>query len=342
MKSIFIYHELYMWHNPGPGVGMIALRPLMEPSRLIEKPEAKRRLRNLLDVAGELDLMNNMKPRPATEEELLRVHSRDYLDRIRKASEEDGGGEAGDHAPFGPGSFNIAQLAAGGCIQGAEAIVKGEARNGYALVRPPGHHAEPERGRGFCMLANVSLAAKHLLAKHSDRTKRIAIVDWDVHHGNGTQKVFYEDSSVLTISIHQDKNYPRDSGFMDEIGEGHGQGYNINVPLPPGCGHGAYMSVMDRVVTPALDAFDPDFIFVACGYDACSMDPLGHMMLHSNSYRFMTRRILDAADRLCDGRVLVVHEGGYSEEYVPYCGLAVVEELNQRSNSNSKEEEEKE
>ena len=195
----------------------------------------------------------------------------------------------------------------------------------YAPVRPPGHHAEPTLGRGFCIFGNAAIGVMH--AREARGLARVAVVDWDVHHGNGTQKAFYADPSVLTISIHQDNCYPPDSGHVHEIGEGPGEGFNLNVPLPPGSGVGAYVAAFERVVAPALRAFAPELIVVASGLDANTMDPLAHMLVHSDGYRQLTRIVLDVADEVCGGRLVVEHEGGYSPAYVPYCGLAVVEEL---------------
>jgi acetoin utilization deacetylase AcuC-like enzyme len=152
---------------------------------------------------------------------------------------------------------------------------------------------------------------------------RVAIVDWDVHHGNGTQDAFFDDSTVLTISIHHDRLFPPDSGGADEVGAG----TNVNVPLPPGCGEGAYADAMRRVVMPAVRAFAPELIVVACGYDASALDPLGRMQLRAASFARLAQAVLELAAELCDGRLVCVHEGGYSEYYVPFCGLAVVEQL---------------
>ncbi len=204
-------------------------------------------------------------------------------------------------------------------------MLDGTVDNVYALTRPPGHHAEPDLGRGFCIFANAAIGAEH--AREARGLDRVAVVDWDVHHGNGTQKIFWEDPSVLTISSHQDNNYPPDSGHVHEVGAGAGEGYNLNIPLPPGSGVGAYVAAYERVVAPALRAFKPELIIVASGLDASAMDPLARMMMHSDGYRQLTRLLMDVAEDVCDGRLVVEHEGGYSSAYVPFCGLAVVEEL---------------
>jgi acetoin utilization deacetylase AcuC-like enzyme len=192
-------------------------------------------------------------------------------------------------------------------------------------LRPPGHHAEKDQGRGFCIFGNTALAAIH--ARQARGVSRVAIVDWDVHHGNGTEHAFYADPSVLTISIHQDNNYPPDSGALSDTGTGAGKGYNINVPLPPGSGVGAYVATVERVVAPALTAFRPELILIASGLDASAMDPLASMMMTSDGYRKLTRTVLGVARDVCGGRVVACHEGGYSPAYVPYCGLAVIEEM---------------
>ncbi len=195
----------------------------------------------------------------------------------------------------------------------------------YALVRPPGHHAEKDQGRGFCIFGNTALAAMH--ARQARGLSRVAIVDWDVHHGNGTEHAFYSDPTLLTLSIHQDNNYPPASGAITDTGDGAGHGYNINIPLPPGSGVGAYVATFERVVAPALTAFRPELILIASGLDASTMDPIASMMMTSEGYRTLTRVVLDVSGDVCGGRVVACHEGGYSPAYVPYCGLAIIEEL---------------
>jgi len=235
------------------------------------------------------------------------------------------GGDAGDAALVGPGSAEIARLAVGGCVAAVQQVLSGQHNNAYVLARPPGHHAERDKGRGFCIFGNVALGI--LEAQAQGLVGRVAVVDWDVHHGNGTQQAFYESSDVLTISLHQEMLYPVNMGKLDEQGEAAGLGYNLNVPLPAGSGGGAYLAAMDEVVLPALHAFKPELIVVACGFDACYFDPLSHMLLVANHFRAMTQRIVQAAHELCSGRVVASHEGGYCDFYVPFCGVAVIETL---------------
>ena len=325
MATGWLSHELYFWYDTRSGAGFIpANGRTVEPETHAENPATKRRFRNLVEVSGLLGKLVQLEPRPATEEEILRCHGREYLDKI-KALSADNGGDAGELTPFGPGGYEIALLAAGGVISAIDAVLDGTVDNVYALTRPPGHHAEPDLGRGFCIFANAAIGAEH--AREARGLERVAVVDWDVHHGNGTQKIFWEDASVLTISSHQDNNYPPDSGHVHEVGAGAGEGYNLNIPLPPGSGVGAYVAAYERIVVPALRAFRPELIIVASGLDASIMDPLARMMMHSDGYRQLTRLLLDVADEVCDGRLVVEHEGGYSSAYVPFCGLAVVEEL---------------
>jgi acetoin utilization deacetylase AcuC-like enzyme len=182
---------------------------------------------------------------------------------------------------------------------------------------------------GFCLLANIALAIEAAKAKHG--IERIAVVDWDVHHGNGTQSIFFERSDVLTISMHQEGCFPPGYSGGDDIGKGQGEGYNINVPLLPGGGHEVYEYAMKRVVMPALNRYKPELIIVASGYDAGGFDPLGRMLLHSDSYRMLTETIMSAADIHTNGKLVLVHEGGYAESNVPFCVHAAIETLAQKN-----------
>jgi acetoin utilization deacetylase AcuC-like enzyme len=325
-----VWHELFMWHDTSALAGFLKSgRGVIEPDEPSESPASKRRIKSLLDVAGLTDQLVGIKPRPATDAELALVHTSGYVETIKAMSAKDGGdaslGVLGGDTPFGPGGFEIAALAVGGVLEAIDAIAERRVENAYALVRPPGHHAERDHGFGFCIFNNGALAARYAQRRHG--LARVAVVDWDVHHGNGAEHIFWEDPSVLTISVHQDGAYPRGSGAMAARGSGSGEGYNLNVPLPPGSGVGAYLATMERVVVPALRRFAPDLIVVACGFDAGAYDPQGRMMLHPEAFRAMTRQIMAAADDLCGGRLLLCHEGGYHRPSVPFHGLAVIEEL---------------
>ena len=323
-RTAFVFHERYLWHDAGPHASVIPAGGFVEPGPHAESPERVRRLRSLVEVSGLGERLVPLRPRPAARDELLRFHTPAYLDRLKELSDA-GHGEAGIAAPVGPSSYEIAVLAAGGCLAAVDAVVTGAAHNAYALVRPPGHHALPELGMGGCLLGNTALAAAH--ARAACGLDRVAVVDWDAHHGNGTQHAFWDDPSVLTISLHQADCFPPASGAADELGGAAAIGSNINVPLPPGSGTGAYAAAFERVVLPALDRFRPDLVLVASGYDSSAWDPHARLMLHSAAYRQLTRDLLEVAGRHAEGRLVVCHEGGYAPAYTPYCGLAVLEEL---------------
>ncbi len=324
MSTGWICHELYMWHNTHNWNQFYEPGLSIQPGEHAENPETKRRFRNLLEVSGLLDDLVTVKPRAATVDELLRFHTQKHIDHIKGLSDS-GGGDASHLTPLGLGSYEIALLAVGGAIEACDAVVNGVVDNAYVLCRPPGHHALAELALGFCLFGNAVLVIKHAQAVHG--IERIATIDWDVHHGNGTEAAFYDDPRVLTVSIHQDSLFPPQSGSIDRVGAGDGVGSNINIPLPAGSGRGAYIAAMEQVVLPALHRYQPDLIVVPCGFDASAMDPLGRMMLSSQTYRRMTAMLKTAAGEMCNGRLLMTHEGGYSASYVPYCGLAVVEEL---------------
>ena len=324
MATGFVCHELYMWHNTGNFAGPVPYGNPVQPGEHSENPETKRRFRNLLEVSGLNKELTNIVPREATDEEILRFHTREHLEKIRGQNEYLAC-DAGSYTPMGRGSFDIAKLATGGVIKAFDAVLTGSVQNAYALVRPPGHHALPDVAMGFCIFGNAAITALHGLDVH--KLNRIAIVDWDVHHGNGTQAAFWEDPRVLTISIHQELCFPPDSGYMSEIGEGKGEGYNLNIPLPPGSGVGAYEAAYDRVILPALRAYKPEIIIVPSGFDAGAHDPLGRQMMTSTGYRNITEKLMALADDLCEGRIIMCHEGGYSAPTVPFFGLTVMETL---------------
>jgi acetoin utilization deacetylase AcuC-like enzyme len=313
-----------MWHNTGNFAGPMPYGNPVQPYEHSENPETKRRFRNLLEVSGLLPKLAPIEARPATDKEILRAHTPAHLEKIRSFKDHLAV-DAGIFTPMGRGSFDIALLSAGGVIAAADAVMDGKVSNAYALVRPPGHHALPELAMGFCIFGNAAIAGHHLLDVRG--LSRVAFVDWDVHHGNGTQAIFWENPRALTISVHQDNCFPPNSGHLTENGAGKGDGYNINIPLPPGSGVGAYEATFDRVVVPALRAFKPDFIIVPSGFDAGGHDPLGRQMMTSEGYRSLTAKLMAAAAELCGGRLVLCHEGGYSGATVPFYGLAVMEQL---------------
>lgn len=327
MTTAFLSDERCFWHSGGNYALTLPVGGLVQPQAaggLPENPETKRRLKNLVEVTGLIHDLDLRRAAPAGWEDLLRVHPEHYLTAFRDLSDA-GGGELGLRTPFGRGGFEIAALSAGLAVEGLRLVLNGTVSNAYALSRPPGHHCLPDFPNGFCLLANIAIAIR--AAQASGLTRRVAVVDWDVHHGNGTEAIFYDDPDVLTISLHQDRNYPLDTGAATDRGTGAGEGFNLNIPLPPGTGHHGYIEAMERLVLPALRQFQPEVIIVACGYDASAVDPLGRMLASTETFRRLTQLVMQAAGDLCGGRLLLVHEGGYSEIHVPFCGHAVLQTL---------------
>lgn len=327
LTTAFLHDEFCFWHTTGEHALVMPVGGWVQPpagAGHAESPESKRRLKALLDVSGLTAQLDHHSAPPATEEDLRRVHPASYLTRFKELSDARGG-EVGMFAPFGHGSYEIACLSAGLAKQAVADVLAGRAANAYALSRPPGHHCLRDQAMGFCLLANIPIAIE--AAKAEFGVERVAVVDWDVHHGNGTQAIFYDQPDVLTISLHQESCFPPGSGPASEQGTGTGAGYNLNIPLLPGGGHTAYLDAFERIVIPALQQYRPELIIVACGLDANGVDPLARMLLHSDSYRAMTKAVIEVATAVCGGRVVMVHEGGYAEACVPFCGLAVIETL---------------
>lgn len=327
-RTAFLHDERCLWHGTA---GLFSLflpvgRWVQPPAGagLADSPESKRRILSLLQVSSLAEVLEFGSAPTATEDDLLRIHAKAYLDEF-KALSDAGGGELGFVAPFGPGSYEIAKLSAGLALHAVDGVITRRFRNAYALSRPGGHHCLRDRAMGFCLLSNVAVAVEAAIAKH--QLGRVAIVDWDVHHGNGTQSMFYERDDVLFVSLHQEGCFPPGYGGAEDRGEGRGLGYNINVPLLPGSGHDAYLYAMDRIVVPAIDRFRPDLIVVSSGLDANGADPLARMLAHAGTFKEMSYRLLALADTHCEGRLAVVHEGGYAEAVVPFCGAAIMEAL---------------
>ena len=326
-NTAFYCDERCFWHSGGNYAALVPVGGLVQPlaaGGLPENPETKRRLKNLLHVTGLMNELHCLSAAAVSDEDILRVHDAGYIAKFKELSAGQGG-ELGQRTPFGPGGYDIAALSAGLVTAALADVLAGSHHNAYALSRPPGHHCLPDYPMGFCLLANIAIAIEAAIA--AGRGKRFAVVDWDVHHGNGTEAIFLERADILTISLHQDNNYPLGSGGHDVRGTGDGEGYNMNIPLPPGGGHDIYLRAMDGIVLPALQRFKPDVIIVASGFDASGVDPLSRMMLHADTFTAMTRQLMAVANDLCAGRLVMAHEGGYSEVHVPFCGHGVLQAL---------------
>ncbi|MGE5335662.1 MAG: histone deacetylase [Nitrososphaerota archaeon] len=262
--------------------------------------------------------------RLATHEELTAVHTPAYVTKVQLAVERlrEREGEDADPVKFAtdvyisPGSYIAAGLAAGAPLVALDAIAEGRARNGYALVRPPGHHARPAQAMGFCLFNNVAVAARY--AQRRWGWQKILIVDYDVHHGNGTQEMFYDDPDVVYFSTHQYPWYPG-TGASTEMGDDAGKGATINVPLPPGSGWSVYDPIFRQVLWPVADRMKPDLVLLSAGFDAHWKDPLGDMRLCNADFSDLTLEVAEIADRYCEGRLVVVQEGGYHLDAAAQC-----------------------
>jgi acetoin utilization deacetylase AcuC-like enzyme len=274
-----------------------------------------------------------LSPRAATEDELALVHERDYIQQVKEAAQKAGEAYAqgGKESRFfatdtyvSEKSYEAAIKAAGAPLTAIDALMRGEIDNAYCLVRPPGHHAVPEAAMGFCLFNNVAIAAKYALEQHG--LERVMIIDYDVHHGNGTQEVFYEDPRVLYFSTHQAPFYPG-TGQWDERGEGEGFGTTINVPLPATSGFETYEPVYRQVMMHAAARFEPQLILVSAGFDAHWNDPVGQMNLSTAGFFRINEIILEVAKHLCNGRVIMVQEGGYDLEAMGGCVATCLNQL---------------
>ena len=324
-KTAFIWDDRYMLHNAGDGALFEPAGGYIQATGSVESPKSKQEVRNLLEKSGLLAQLEQVEPLPATEEQLRYFHTQRHIDAVKQMSEI-GGIDCGDSAIVGKGSYEIAKLSAGGAIQAVKTVVENNDINtAYALTRPPGHHAQADMGMGFCIFNNVVIAAKY--AQQELGIKRVLIIDWDAHHGNGTEDAFYEDDSVLFISIHQEGLEPIDRGNIEDTGRGKGLGFTINIPLHAGAGDAAYKYAFEQIVIPAADKFKPELILVSSGQDSSIFDPLGRMMLSAEGYRYMTNAVKQLADKYAEGRVVFLHEGGYCPTYVPFCSHAIIEEL---------------
>jgi acetoin utilization deacetylase AcuC-like enzyme len=295
MTTVFVYDPIFLEHQP----------PASHP----EKPQRVEAIVAQLERLHWLDRPEVLRlaPRPASVDELAAVHEREYIHSIEEKAKA-GVRKLDVDTYLSPRSYEVALMAAGAPLVALDAILEGRAHNGYALVRPPGHHASAARAMGFCLFNNVAVAARYAIDRHG--LKRVMIVDYDVHHGNGTQDIFYADPRVLYVSTHQFPWYPG-SGRSDEMGEGGGLGTTVNIPLPAGTDWPVYEAVMRQVVAPLADRFQPELLLVSAGFDAHWRDPLGQIRLANVDFVMITRLLKEIAEDYCDGRLLLVQEGGY-------------------------------
>ncbi len=297
MKVVFAYHPEMLEHDTGP----------YHP----ERPDRLRAIVEHLHTTGLWDQLEHIDVPLATEEHLQLIHPPSYIERIRKAA--DSGAQYLDPDTFvSTHSYAAALRAVGAILRCCDVVLQTNHRtSAFAAVRPPGHHAEPQRAMGFCLFNNVAIAARY--AQQQYQLSRIAIVDWDVHHGNGTQAAFYSDPSVLYISLHQYPLYPG-TGSEVEQGEGPGYGTTLNIPLPPASGGGVYRQAFEQKVLPKLRDFQPDFLLVSAGYDAHRNDPLASMLLEASDFGWMTRQLVTFAKNHTEYGIALVLEGGYHLE----------------------------
>lgn len=293
MPTAYVYDPCYLQHD------------------MAQHPENKQRLEAImtyLQDTGLLTRMQRLEARDASPDEIAAVHCPDYIAELRGLAAH-GGGWPDSDTYVTPLSYAVALRAAGGLLQAVDAVLAGQAENAFALVRPPGHHATPDRAMGFCLFNNIAIAARYSLQKHG--LARVLIVDWDLHHGNGTQEAFYENPHVLYFSMHQYPYYPG-TGHWQETGRGAGQGYTVNVPLPAGTGDVGFQRVFDEILVPVARRFRPQLILVSAGYDAHWMDPIGMLQASVSGFVRMTRALVVLADELCNRRLVLTLEGGYN------------------------------
>ncbi len=326
MTTGFVFDARYLEHNPGKWRLPYSddTFPFSEPAL---HPSNHRLVQRTVELLNHTGLINDLTPieaRAAEISDLTVYHTAEYVERVRQITAS-GGGETGSGAPASAESWDAALLAAGGGMAAVDAVANGTARRVYANVRPPGHHAVADQGMGFCIFNNVVVAAHY--ARRVYGYQRIMILDWDVHHGNGTQDAFYRDANTLFISLQQEQLYPAGLGEIDQSGEGDGVGFTVNLPLPPGSGNATYLAAFDRVVLPIANEFKPELVLISAGQDASAMDQLGRMAITCEGYRQMTQRMIDLAETHAGGRLVALQEGGYSEIYAPYCTLAIIETM---------------
>ena len=310
MDTGLVYHEDYLRHDTGT------------------HPESAERLIHIMAELKEAGIAEKVKmvlPVKASKGQIAYVHTDAYIKGVERMSKE-GGGLLDPDTPICTDSYEIALLSAGGVIKATDEVMDGSNNLKYifALVRPPGHHASSNRGRGFCIFNNIAIAAEHLKRRYC--TNRILIVDWDVHHGNGTQDVFFADPSVLYFSTHQYPHYPG-TGWIDEVGKEKGEGFTVNVPLPAGTDDAGYLYALNNVLVPIANAFEPEFVLVSAGFDAHVSDPLASMNVTSLGFGLFVDLIKEIAEKSCNGKIVITLEGGYDLDAIAKSSVSVFNSL---------------
>ncbi len=308
-KTGLVYHKDYLRHHAG------AEHP--------ERPERLESIMSHLVTTGLLEKLVMIEPYHSEIKWIAAIHTRQYIESINQACKQ-GYHYLDADTGISPDSYQTALLAAGGATAAADAVMEKKIDNAFCAVRPPGHHAEKDRAMGFCLFNNVAITAKYLQQKY--RVKKVLIIDWDVHHGNGTQNAFYDDPTVFYFSIHQWPHYPG-SGLEAEKGIGKGEGFTLNVPLPAGQTNADYIGVFENQLVPAAKSFKPDFILISAGFDAHAQDPLAGMQLTEDGYGQLTQIVVDLANEFCNGRIISLLEGGYHLEMLARSVAAHIEVL---------------
>lgn len=326
MTTAFIWDKRFYAHDLGRQKYNFKDGDFLQSGLAFENPQRLEITYDLLNKTGLLNKMKAFTPYVAAEKDILRAHSKEMLNKVRKNKSVKSPVEVGEAALMAKDTYETALLSAGGAMKAIDVLYEQEdVKQSYAFIRPPGHHATYSSPMGFCIFNNVAIASEYAKAKYE--VEKVFILDWDVHHGNGTQDIFYEDESVFFVSIHQDRNYPLYGGEVSEIGKGKGKGFNMNIPLIPGCGNLEYLRVIEEIVEPVIKSYKPDLILVSAGQDANLYDPLSRMMVDRDGFRMMMEKIRAMAIKHSHGKLAVFQEGGYSLPYFPLATLGVFEGL---------------
>jgi acetoin utilization deacetylase AcuC-like enzyme len=290
------------------------------PENWPEGPQRLAAIRSALVGTGVQEALTFVPSTPATEDDLALIHTPRHIQRVKRLAAE-GGGFLTLDTVVSEESFDVALLAVGGTLKAVDAVVDGLAARAAALVRPPGHHATPDEGMGFCLFNNIAIAAGHLRSRRG--LSRILILDWDLHHGNGTETAFYGTPEVLFVSCHESPAYPG-TGWLSDVGEGEGEGFTVNLPFPPGSGDQIYEEAFATVLTPIVRAYRPEIVLVSCGLDGHFRDPIGRLRLTAAGYGRLAEIVCRLADEICSGRVVFVLEGGYDPTGLGYSLASVL------------------